>query len=583
MSGIKWRASTKETFDKIVEILLRREFGLRGHAVNGRGGDEGIDYDVDDAKIIFQFKFFPDGFPASGTRRKQISGSFKEALKHDPDEWILVVPANLTPPERRFVTGLGKGKRVKINIRDENWLDDQLMQPANKDLLGHYLYASDIDYLHARAEAFKNNPVIRDASDLDERVRAVSEAVDVVDPNWTLDFATIGGEIIKTLVPKDPAAPDRAPVTITFTAVMPADSPERKALEDADAYGYTSEIRLPGDMIRDYQVQGTRLLPSGGEVAELRLGPIPGPLNWQPGELVLTGATGERLGVFLVNACLRSHANKGSTYEVTFGEVLTLTLRVPFDLNDQTVGGIDFSFNGAAGRATTDLFEVADFIVKLGEAATCALRVNGQQVIGMNTSARIPIDLVDEFRQLRLLADDLRVIEAQAHTKFRFPAQVEARERVDIRNVRLMLEGHCVADPIANCITAQLSGDRDEAFDQLLTTDARWLRATKEPGQFEILGQSIIFPQLSYVGYVFLTGDELDAISRAFDEHSAHGHPVTLRMRPRDRVRMFLPDRRDPNLPVDITPWDVEGIYQKGLDSEGEPFASNITLTTPGA
>lgn len=581
MSGINWRASTRETFEKIVEILLGREFGLRGHAVNGRGGDEGIDYDVDDAKIIFQLKFFPDGFPTSGTRRTQISRSFKEALKHDPDEWFLVVPANLTPHERRFVTGLGKGKRVKISIRDETWLDDQLMQAANKDLLDHYLYASDIDYLHARAEVFKNNPVIRDAGDLDNRVRAVSDAVDLVDPNWTFDFASVGGEIVKTLVPKDPAAPGRAPITITFTAVVPADSPQRKALDDADAYGYTSEIRLPGEMIRDYQVHGTRLLQSGGDVAELRLGPIPGASNWQPGELVLTGTAGERLGVFLVDACLRSQANKGSTYEIAFGEVLTLTLRVPFDLADQDAGNVHFSFNGAAGRPTTELFEVADFIVKLGASATCVLRVNDQQVVGMN-SARTSIDLVDQFRQLRLLADDLRVIEAEANTKFRFPARVEARERVDIRNVRLMLEGHCVADPTANCITAQLSGDRDEALDQLLTTDPRWLLVTTEPGQFEILGQTIVLPQLSYAGYVFLAQEELDAIGQAFDDKSAYGHPVTMRMRPGDRVRMFLPDRRDPNLPVDITPWNVEGIYQMGLDSEGERFDTNTEPTTPG-
>lgn len=146
MSGINWRAAHKETFDKIVEILLRREFGLRGHAVNGRGDDEGIDYDVDDSKIIFQFKFFPEGFPTSNpSRRRQITKSFKAAMVHDPDEWTLVVPATLTPGERRFVTGLGKGKRVKISIRDETWLDDQLMTAANKDLLDHYLHASDIE------------------------------------------------------------------------------------------------------------------------------------------------------------------------------------------------------------------------------------------------------------------------------------------------------------------------------------------------------------------------------------------------------------------------------------------------------
>jgi hypothetical protein len=258
--------------------------------------------------MIFQLKYFPEGFPIKSSRPAQIRKSFKEAMKSNPDEWILVVPTNVTPPERRFVTGLGKGTPVKISIRDATWLDDLLTQPANKDLREHFLYGSNIDYLHARAEAFKNNPVIRDADDLASRVHALREDADIVDPNWRLEFASVGGEVVQTLVPKDPGAPERAPVTINWTSVLPPDSPERRALEDADAYGYISEIRLVGDTIRDYQVHGTRLLQRNGNPDEIVLGPVPGPTNWQPGELILTGPVGERLGVFLVNVGPRSGA-----------------------------------------------------------------------------------------------------------------------------------------------------------------------------------------------------------------------------------------------------------------------------------
>jgi hypothetical protein len=86
--------------------------------------------------------------------------------------------------------------------------------------------------------------VIRDADDLADRVHALQENADIVDPNWRLEFASVGGEVVQTLVPKDPAAPEQAPVTINFA--VSTDSPERQALEEADAYGYTSEIRLEG-------------------------------------------------------------------------------------------------------------------------------------------------------------------------------------------------------------------------------------------------------------------------------------------------------------------------------------------------
>jgi hypothetical protein len=586
VSGINWRTVGKATFDKITEILLRREFGLRGHAVDGRGGDGGIDYDVDDAKIIFQLKYFPEGFPVKSGRQAQIRKSFKAALKHDPDEWILVVPTNVTPPERKFVTGLGKGKRVKISIRDENWLDDLLTQADNKDLREAFLFGSDIDYLHAKAEAFKNNPVIRDAADLAKRVHALQENADIVDPNWRLEFASVGGEVVQTLVPKDSGAPERAPVTITWTAAVAPDSPEQRAIEDADAYGLSSEIRLTGEMIRDYEVRGTRLLQSDRAPDELVIGPLPGLRpNWLPGELLLTGPAGERLGVFLVNVAPRSQGRKGGVVEMTLGEVLTFTLRIPHELADHDGNNIKYTFNGAAGRPVTAVFEAADFIVQLGASATCELHVNGAHHVTIESLNRTPVELIKEFRTLRLLTDDLRVIEAEAITRFRVPEHVEAVERVHIRNLRLMLEGHCVAHPTANSMTIGLSGDRDQSLDQFLNTDPKWMMFTSEPGSLEVLGQTIYLPALSYAAHFTVSQEQIDAAEAAFENNAAAGHGVVLKTRPRDRLRMFLPDRRHPNLPLEITPWDIEGIYQKGLGPDGEPLAELEThppSTNPG-
>ncbi len=578
MSGIDWKTAGKGKFDKIVEVLLRREFGLRGHAVDGRGGDGGIDYDVDDARMIFQLKYFPEGFPAKSSRPAQIRKSFKAAMKSDPEEWILVVPTNLTPPERKFVTGLGKGKSVKISIRDATWLDDLLTQAANKDLREHFLYGSDIDYLHAKAEAFKNNPVIRDADDLSDRVHALQENADIVDPNWRLEFASVGREVVQTLVPKDPAATEQAPVTINFA--VSTDSPVRKALEEADAYGYTSEIRLVREMIHDYQVRGTRLLPNRTP-DEIVLGPLPPLANWQPAELVLTGTAGERLGVFLVNMSPRSHGSRGGILELALGEVLTFTLKIPYDLTEQDGSNVKYTFHSAAGRPVTEVFEVADFIVKLGASATCALYSNGGHIITMDILNRSPGELVDDFQRLRLLTDDLRVIETEAATRFRVPAEIVAEERVQIRNLRLMLEGHCVAHPTATSMTIHLNGERDGSLDQFLNTDPKWMLFTGERASIEILGQTIALPALSYAAHFLLSQTELDAAENAFETGTAENHPVVLQTRPGDRVRMFLPDRRDPNLPVDITPWGIEGIYQKGLAPDGEPLDQSDATPSP--
>jgi hypothetical protein len=104
MSGLDWSRIDQPLFDHIVDTILGRMFGERGFAPEGRGGDEGIDYTVDDNTIIFQHKFFPDGTNTS-SRRRQIKRSFTAAMAHEPKEWVIVIPAKLLPAMRDYVLG----------------------------------------------------------------------------------------------------------------------------------------------------------------------------------------------------------------------------------------------------------------------------------------------------------------------------------------------------------------------------------------------------------------------------------------------------------------------------------------------
>jgi hypothetical protein len=138
-----------------------------------------------------------------------------------------------------LVTGLGKGKRVQISIRDQVWLNNELN--ANPDVAEHYRFNSDIDYVYATRERFKHNPIVRDPHDVAER-RAACRTPSTADPNWTLDFYSTGDQITQVVRPKDPGAPDRSPIKISFTTELRTDSPEARELEQADAFGYTKPI-----------------------------------------------------------------------------------------------------------------------------------------------------------------------------------------------------------------------------------------------------------------------------------------------------------------------------------------------------
>jgi hypothetical protein len=547
VSGVDWRALGRDTFNDIVDILLSREYRTRGHAVNGRGGDEGIDYDVDDSKIIFQYKFFCDGFPGNSSRRTQTKRSFKKAMTHDPDEWILVVPATVTPSERLFVTGLGKGKRVKISIRDQVWLTNQLIE--NPDVAEHYRFSSDLDYIYAKGERFKNNPIVRDTHDVADRIRSLRDSIDTADPNWAIDFHAAEGQITQVLRPKDPGAPDRAPINISFTTELRIDSPEAEELEKAQAFGYTKPIVLSGDMIKDFTISGPRLLgATNGPVLRLEFHPLPDEASpWKPSEMVLCDGEGEQLGMFLGETRLLAEGQQGFTLQSKVGRHVEITFRCPRDLVN---GGADFTIQDLGGAPVSEVFDTADFMIQLAAATTLEIRTEQNRVALMDISGRAAgSELTEGFGEIRAIAEDLRIIETATRARFRYPSELKVIDRIMIRNLRLMLEGHCVAHPTATRMTVTLNGEWDADLEQLFTTEVGWLMHTQDVGELTILGQAIRLPHLSGAAAVSLEQDEVDEIRAAFTAGTAAGHEVNFRVRPW-RSGTAVPGQPDPRQPA---------------------------------
>ncbi|MFI1415678.1 hypothetical protein ACH4Y0_38040 [Streptomyces sp. NPDC020707] len=95
--AVEWERVGQPGFDRIVEAVVRRVYDAtaRLEAVNGRGGDDGIDIKAThDSRVrVFQLKYYPDGFPTTAHkgRRTSIRQSFARAMRAGPQEWVLVV------------------------------------------------------------------------------------------------------------------------------------------------------------------------------------------------------------------------------------------------------------------------------------------------------------------------------------------------------------------------------------------------------------------------------------------------------------------------------------------------------------
>jgi hypothetical protein len=569
MGGIDWSTVGRQTFDQIADTLLAREFGTRGYAVDGRGGDEGIDYTANDAKIIFQYKYFPDGFTIR-SRRTQIQRSFKKAMTHEPDEWILVVPTVTTPWERNFVTGLGKGSGVKITIRDRTWLDDQLSK--HRDIAEHFRFGSDIDFLYAKGERFKHNPVIRDTTDVADRMVAIEDSLGMADPNWGFDIHLVDGKITQVLRAKDRNAAERSPINISFTAAVQVDSPEAHDLENANAFGYAKPIILPGDAVKDFKITGPRLVAWEGDLDSLEIRPADAkPEDLKPAELVLRDKVGKQLGVYLANIQRYVEGMKGFTLLMRVGTLLDLTFRHPYD--NLGHGVTHLSTHDFTGAAISDAFAVADFMVQFAAASSLEIHAMGKKIAVLDVGDRmVESDLVTGFESIRSLLEDLMVIEAGTGARFRYPSELFDEERIMIRSVCLMLDGHCVAHPSFANVIVTLSG-RDAGFSEVLSTELRWMMQEAEFAELTILGQQVVLPRLSTVAAVRLEQQDIDEVKAAFQRGDAAGIQLIFRGRPGDRVRLLLRDRFPSDKPTEITPWGIPGVRQLGLRANGEPLS----------
>ncbi len=402
---------------------------------------------------------------------------------------------------------------------------------------------------------------------------AIEDSLGMADPNWGwLDIHVVDGKITQVLRPKDPNAVQRSPINISFTMAVPVDSPEAHDLENANAFGYIQPIILPGDAVKDFKITGPRLVAWEGDLDSLEIRPADAkPEDFKPAEFVLRDKVGKQLGVYLASIQRYVEGMKGFTLRMSVGTLLDLTFRHPHDNLGR--GNTHFSTHDFTGAAISDAFAVADFMVQFAAASSLEIHAMGKQIAVLEVEDRMgQNDLVTGFESIRSLLEDLMVIEAGTGARFRYPSELFDEERIMIRNVRLMLEGHCVAHPSFADVNLTLSG-RDAGFSEVLTTELRWMMQEAEYAEITILGQQVVLPNLSTVAFVRLEQQDIDEVRAAFQRGDAAGMKLTFRGRPGDRVRMLLRDRFPSDKPAEITPWGIPGARQRGLQANGEPFS----------
>ena len=118
-------------FQELCAALLQRDHpNLR--AVDGSGGDEGIDAWIPETSTYFQFHA-----PRLRVRREKMKHYLEQAAKHEPARWIFITNHDFTRAQWKWFDVLKQGISFPIEVWGATQLSERLL--AHPDIVAHFI------------------------------------------------------------------------------------------------------------------------------------------------------------------------------------------------------------------------------------------------------------------------------------------------------------------------------------------------------------------------------------------------------------------------------------------------------------
>lgn len=544
----------RDAFDRAVEALIAYRYPDADVRVfDGRGGDGGRDVVVrqGDRVRIYQLKYFPGGFSSEQRqRRRQIKKSFEAALAHEPYEWTLVVPCNLTEGEQEFVDDLdgtsavervGWWGRANLDALLAGYPD--LQRALDRDTAKEYLEAVG-----------RRQALVEGHGDLAANLIDLRRAVNAADPHWTFDFATTADGFTRTLRAKHPNAHNLSPVTMRFSVEETLDPELREQLDRMLDFGLSGELEIP---VTSFTVDGPPLVSEVSEGGFVLLKSVRGAPNRIPVEFRFLDADGYQIGSHIGFPTHVGEGRAGRSLTVEFYGGLAIAMDLPSE-SEHGRFNLDLHVTDAEPRVALNV----DRMLRTGGASSrVEVLVDGHGLLSFSTNgfSWMPPSPADDWDYLVSLSDDMEFISRETGTMFVVPAAVPAKERVFLRCARLLLEGQCVVVPDHGLLTATLSPEGDELDWPTLLRGDGGLKVEFEHYGFEVLGRSIDLG----VGAIFTLSYEvvsLDGEVLTDKGQLAHDQPVRFRPRRAKSWWVYLPAKVTADQVLLPAPWEIAGI-----------------------
>lgn len=567
---ISWGTLGQPTFDRFVEALLIRWHNdtspqSRIDAIDGRGGDGGVDLDVhldENLTHIYQLKYFPEGFSGewAKSRKPQIRRSFEKAMQNHPPKWILVVPGNPTQGERAFVKSLKKNHKVQIDVFGCSKLDELMAQYP--DLQRWALHEPVLDALKS---IHLEKSLLLQPYELENSIRALHDMADARSPHWGVEFGFSNGKFMETLVPKHPQAQEKEPIGLR-KATISIPWEEEDLIERAKRvfhYGDNEELILDSHHLKKVEIQAPAWsrLANLPQVSQFSLAAPDRPHKTASIEFEVLDEEDTIMRSYTGSTTYFGRGIKGFTLHASVRGGITVAMYMP-NSDEKEEGKSSMSITQTpVGIPASEAELGARFMKDMHSGLHVRTILNGMVAHSFVSDTDIPEENIDDsHRNTRSLIEDLAVLESNLGVTFRVPDSVSERERMEIRIARFLLEGKVIIHPFIDTFSGQLSPDADPDILQILTSGAVSFLVDQGSHKMEILGRKV---SLGSARFYLSHGLVHDApgLAEAMARGGSDSQPITIQAAQGTGIKVILPAKiQTTESQLAVTPWGLPGI-----------------------
>ncbi|MFJ8107805.1 hypothetical protein [Streptomyces sp. NPDC096132] len=429
-------------YEDMVSVLISR-LHPQAQRIDGAGGDKGRDVQVPllTGLEIFELKSFTGRLDERSGRRRQVSDSLKNAAKHTPVAWYLVVPINHTDGELVWFNNLTAKYSFPCVWRGKDWLDSQMA--SHPELPRYYLEGSNDEIVSMMREINQEQAALtRGVANLVDRVRALKDRLNSLDPHYEFSFSVQpNGSVNVATHPRYPGAEKDRPIQIGGAFTFPGTEDGKKAAQALqDSFDYGTATVVPSEFVKKFSIDAPAEFGGNFDGGELRIGgEIDNtPLSDARFALRIRDAQGTIKAHLPLEAKERTSGRRGIELRLEdLGGVARIVTR--FDVTTHHAK-ITYSFQMPERSLPCILLPVVRFLAEAKEGRGATLVLNGKE-IGPPMDLPASNSSVDASLQILRTLDDIQRISG---VYFPIPQDLTDEEFKSVREVHCYLIGETI-------------------------------------------------------------------------------------------------------------------------------------------